>query len=130
MTEPAALAIDRRALSAPALRAFFQIARLWRLSVVEQMTLLGLSARSTFYKWQKEPEVALPRDTLERLSYILGIYTSLQILLPVESAADLWIRQPNAAAFFAGRSPLDQMLAGQVADLYRLRQYLDAERGA
>ena len=130
MAEPAALAIDRRALSAPALRAFFQIAKLWRLSVAEQMTLLGLSARSTFYKWQKEPEVALPRDTLERLSYILGIYTSLQILLPVESAADSWIRQPNTAAFFAGRSPLDQMLAGQVADLYRLRQYLDAERGA
>ena len=46
MAEPAALAIDRRALSAPALRAFFQIAKLWRLSVAEQMTLLGLSARA------------------------------------------------------------------------------------
>jgi len=120
---------DRRALSAPALKAFFRIAQLWELSVREQMTLLGLSARSTFYKWQKNPQVELPRDTLERLSYILGIYKALQILLPEEQAADRWIRKPNAAPVFAGRSALDQMLSGQVVDLYRVRQYLDAERG-
>ena len=120
---------DRRALSAPALKAFFRIAQLWELSVREQMTLLGLSARSTFYKWQRDPRVELPRDTLERLSYILGIYKALQILLPDEQAADRWIRKPNVAPVFAGRSALEQMLSGQVADLYRVRQYLDAERG-
>src|SRR5215469_17372883 len=89
---------DRRVLSALALRAFFRIAQLWNLSAREQMTLLGLSARSTFYKWQKDPQVELPRDTLERLSYILGIYKALQILLPDAEAADCWIRKPNAAA--------------------------------
>jgi hypothetical protein len=120
---------DRRALSVSALKAFFGIAQLWNLSAREQMTLLGLSARSTFYKWQKDPQVELPRDTLERLSYILGIYKALQILLPDEQAADRWIRKPNTAPIFGGRSALDQMLSGQVADLYRVRQYLDAERG-
>jgi hypothetical protein len=129
MSLPAEARPDRRALSLPALKAFFRIARLWGLSPKEQMTLLGLSARSTFYKWQKDPAVELPRDTLERLSYILGIWKALQILLPDEAAADRWIRQPNAAPLFAGRSALDQMLSGQVADLYRVRQYLDAERG-
>ena len=76
-----------------------------------------------------DAQVELPRDTLERLSYILGIYKALQILLPDEQAADRWIRKPNVAPVFAGRSALEQMLSGQVADLYRVRQYLDAERG-
>jgi hypothetical protein len=120
--------VDRKALSGPALRTFFRIAELWGLTVEEQMTLLGLAARSTYFKWKKEP-AALPRDALERISYILGIYKALQLLLPDERAADAWVRKPNAAAPFGGRSALDRMLSGQVADLYVVRQYLDAERG-
>jgi hypothetical protein len=45
-----AKAIDRRGLSSPALRTFFRIAELWHLSVNEQMTLLGVTAQSTFFK--------------------------------------------------------------------------------
>ena len=41
--------LDRKALSAPALRTFFRIAELWGLSVDEQMTLLGATSRSTFF---------------------------------------------------------------------------------
>lgn len=123
-------ASDRSALSGPALRAFFRIADLWALSVDEQMTLLGLTARSTFFKWKKAVDGAvLPKDTLERISYVLGIYKALQILLPDAPAADGWVRRPNAAPPFAGRSALDRMLCGQVADLFVVRQYLDAQRG-
>ncbi len=124
-----ATAFDRKSLSGPALRTFFRIAGLWDLSVEEQMTLLGLTARSTFFKWKKNPPPVLPKDTLERISYILGIYKALQILFPDEQAADRWVRRPNAAAPFGGRPALDRMLSGQVADLYVVRQYLDAERG-
>lgn len=122
-------AFDRKGLSGPALRAFFSIAKLWNLSVEEQMTLLGQTARSTFFKWKKERNIVLPKDTLERISYILGIYKALQILLPNEQAADEWVRRPNRASPFAGRTALDRMLSGQVADLYVVRQYLDAQRG-
>lgn len=128
-TPTAAPKPDRRKLSPVALRTFFRIAGLWKLSVEEQMTLLGLSTRSTFFNWQKKPEVSLPRDTLERISYVLGIYKALQILLPSDQAADGWIRRPNANPLFGGRSALDRMLSGQVADLYTVRQYLDAQRG-
>ena len=124
-----ATAIDRKGLSGPALRTFFRIADLWSLSVDEQMTLLGLTARSTFFKWKKHPNTVLPKDTLERISYILGIYKALQVLLPNEQAADEWAKRPNAAAGFGGRSALDRMLSGQVADLFVVRQYLDAQRG-
>jgi hypothetical protein len=120
---------SRKVLSPPALRAFFRIAELWQLSIAEQMTLLGVTARSTFFKWKKNADVGLPKDTLERISYLLGIYKALQILLPDPHAADAWVRQPNQAPLFAGRSALERMLSGHVADLFVVRRYLDAQRG-
>lgn len=119
----------RRSLSGPALRTFFRIAEAWNLGAQEQMTLLGVTTPSTFYNWKKDPEVALPRDTLERISYVLGIWKALQILLPNPAAADAWIKAPNSARSFGGRSALARMLSGNVADLFVVRQYLDAERG-
>lgn len=121
--------LDRKKLSPVALKAFFKIAELWALSVDEQMILLGLTTRSTFFNWQKDPEVSVPKDTLERISYILGIYKALQILLPNDQAADGWIRRANTNPLFGGKSALDRMLSGQVADLYTVRQYLDVQRG-
>ena len=126
----AAVEADTGNLAAPALRAFVRIAALWSLSADEQLVLLGNPPRSTFFKWKKEPESALlARDALERISYILGIYKALQILLPEPASADAWIRKPNQAALFGGRSALDRMLFGNVSDLYVVRQYLDAMRG-
>ena len=113
----------------PGMRAFVNIAEAWGLSVAEQLKLLGIASRSTFFKWRRERDPRLPGDTLERLSYLLGIYKSLQILLPDPKSADAWVRQPNAAAPFGGRSALERMLSGRVADLYVVREYLDAERG-
>jgi hypothetical protein len=111
------------------LRAFAKIAELWHLSIAEQLALLGITSRSTYFKWRKEPHPKLPRDTLERLSYLMGIYKALQLLLPNERAADEWIRRPNDAPLFGGKAALDRMLWGNVADLYIVRQYLDAQRG-
>lgn len=113
----------------PAFRTFNRIAELWELSPEEQMTLLGIPSRSTFYKWRHDPPARLAPDLLERLSYIFGIYKDLQVLLPDPTAADAWVRKPNAAPLFGGRSALERMLSGRVADLYVVRQYLDAERG-
>lgn len=120
---------DREYLSGPASRTFFRIAELWSLSIDEQMTLLGKMPRATFLKWRNNPDMVLPKDTLERISHVLGIYKSLQILLPDEKAADDWVKRPNTAPLFAGKSALDRMLSGQMADLRLVRQYLDAQRG-
>jgi len=116
-------------LGGPGLRAFVNIAEAWGLSIAEQLKLLGIGSRSTYFKWRREQTPRLPQDTLERLSYLLGIYKSLQILLPDTRAADAWVRQPNSAPPFGGNSALERMLSGQVADLYVVRQYLDAQRG-
>jgi hypothetical protein len=117
-------------MSAAGLRAFERMAQAWGLSVEEQLCLLGQPARSTYFAWRKHPEKAsLPRDTLERLSNLLGIYKSLQILLPEAAAADGWVRQPNTAAPFGGGTALKRMLAGNVSDLNMVRRYLDSVRG-
>lgn len=117
-------------LSGPALRTFFNIVeKAWALDAKSQKILLGIQSDSTFYKFKKEKKGTLPKDSLERISYILGIYKDLQILLPNSQAADEWIRKPNSAPPFGGKSALDRMLSGKVADLYVVRQYLDAQRG-
>jgi Protein of unknown function (DUF2384) len=118
-------------LSRIALKAFFKIAELWELSLDEQLNLLGLrtTQKSTLYNWKEKGSNNLPKDTLERISYILGIYKSLQILLPLPKAADNWIKKTNKANLFGGKSALTVMLQGNVSDLYLVRKYLDAQRG-
>src|SRR5574337_489649 len=96
-------------LADPALRAFFRLAEHWKLRAADQRKLLG--------------------DPPERISYLLGIWKSLQILFPDPAQADAWLHKPNAAPLFGGHSALERMLSGNVADLYVVRQYLDAQRG-
>lgn len=112
-----------------ALKTFFRIAEAWRLDVREQMALLGLRSRTSLAAWRRGEVGALSPDALERLSYVFGIYGALQVLLPNPQAADEWIRKPNDAPLFGGRSALERLRAGNVADLFLVRQYLDAQRG-
>ncbi|MCE7031459.1 MbcA/ParS/Xre antitoxin family protein [Lysobacter sp. GX 14042] len=121
--------LTRRDLTAPALRAFFNITRLWDLSTEQERTLLGSPGRSTFFRWKRDLDGALPHDVLERISYLLGIYKALEILFPEPKQADAWVKRPSEAPVFGGQSALERMLGGQVADLFVVRQYLDAQRG-
>lgn len=123
----AAPALGRKDLTGPALRTFFRIAEAWDLKEQEQMRLLGLESRSTFQSWKRGAIAALPRDALERISYVMGIYKGLHVLLP--KSADEWVRKPNLARPFAGASALDRMMSGNVADIYVVRQYIDGQRG-
>ena len=116
------------AAAAAALRTFWRLAEAWELSAADQATLLGVG-RTTLYQWKQGKVGSLDRHQLERLSYLFGIYAALQILFPLARRANEWLRKPNAAPLFAGRSALERMLGGQVADLYVVRHYLDAQRG-
>ncbi len=120
---------DPDELGQTALTAFFNITAGWGLAAEEERTLLGSPPRSTFFKWKGERSARLSQDTLERISYIMGIYKALRILLPTEEAANAWVKKPNTTPGFAGKSALERMLAGRVVDLADVRRYLDAERG-
>jgi hypothetical protein len=119
--------LDPAAVARAGLATFFRITDEWRLDAAQQMALLGLTSRTTFFRWKKAPPSALPPDTLERLSHVFGIYKSLRILLP-DAAAAGWIHRPNDAPLFEGRRALELMLTG-VAGLFLVRAYLDGERG-
>ena len=125
---PAPVDLTTAAAAEAALRSFWRLAEAWKLTATEQQALLGVG-RTTLYQWKQGKVGPLDRHVLERLSYLFGIYAALHILLPVPERANEWIRKPNTAPFLGGASALQRMLGGQVADLYVVRQYLDAQRG-
>src|SRR5579862_3228690 len=102
--EASAILGDSARASGPALRAFERIADRWALKPKERQALLGLP-RSTYFSYLRAPERArLSADTLERISYVLGIFKALAILLPRREAAEGWVRRPNTATVFGGRA--------------------------
>jgi len=118
---------DLERLSGPAVRAFFKIAERWGLSGAEQQALMGGISRSTLQRWKRDQDALLTTDQLERVSYLLGIYKNLQILLP--TTADGWVRRSNSAPLFEGRTALEVMVEGGITALRQVRMYLDAQRG-
>ena len=102
------------------LPAIFNIFSQWRLTGAQQMTLLGLSNEKTLYNWKSQPEKAkLTRGLLERASYILGIYQSLQILLPDQVLADQWLATPKQPGHFAARRRQSQLMRGLIGQIDR-----------
>lgn len=118
--------ISRDAKSA-AIRAFFNIADKWNLSNTEAQILLGRPTDSTFYKWKRGEVNTVPYDTIERISYVLGIFKALEYLYTIPENADSWIKKPNTS--FGGQSALDRMMGGSLLDLATVRSYLDSIRG-
>lgn len=113
-----------------ALTFFFNLMDKWGCTVEQQRTLLGGVGSTTYYKYRKLPDMRLPRDTMERISWLMGIHKSLRILFSQNTErAYQWVAKPNSAAPFNGKSALDYMLGGRVVDLADVRRYLDAARG-
>lgn len=113
-----------------AAKLFLAICDEWELSQQQRAVIAGVG-RTTLHNWKHRVDareaLALPMDTLERLSYVAGIYKALQLLLPTREQWAEWVRKPNRD--FGGQSALDRMLGGRVVDLADVRRYLDAQRG-
>lgn len=117
------------ALAGPALRAFTQIASAWKLTEHEQSAILGCPksvALELLENGGAGGEDFWP-ETLERVSYVLGIYHALHILFPEPNQADNWIRCPNTSSPFKGATAIDLMCSGRVNSLAAVREYLDAQ---
>ena len=113
------------------LDAFFRLVDYWGLTVAQAMILLGVTSRSTYMSWKARAPARLAPDTMERISYLLGIHKALRILFSRnEQSVREWVKAPNSNPLFGGRPALERMLSGRVADLYDVRRFLDAQRGA
>lgn len=117
----------RERLSQSAVEGFFAIMDNWGVPVENAGELLGGMARSSVYKL-KTAAGRLRQDELTRISYIVGIYKALHILLPDE-LADQWVSKANDNVLFGGQTPLEYMVRAGIPGLHQVRSLLDAARG-
>jgi len=110
-----------------ALKAFFNLAEVWGLNRKQSLILLGGPSERTYYRWRDSDVSVLSKDTLERISLLLGIYKATHILLPIKARADDYLNRPNTA--FGGESALEVMLKGRMDHLYQVRRHMDGWRG-
>jgi len=120
---------ERARLSASALNAFFNIIERWHVRDEDARRLLGGISNGPYYEMKRRPEGrVLDADKLMRISYLIGIFKSLNILHR-EVLADEWVRLPNANRIFSGATPLDYMMRGGAPAMQTVRRLLDARRG-
>ena len=118
---------ERERLSAPALKAFFNIMMRWKIRDEDARALLGGVSNGPFYEMKRKPERILDPDRLTRVSYLVGIFKALNILYS-EKLADSWVRLPNTNPIFGGHTPVSFMIKGGLPAMQTVRRLLDARR--
>jgi hypothetical protein len=118
---------ERERLSAPALKAFFNIMARWKVRDEEARALIGGVSNGPFYEMKRDPDRVLDADRLTRVSYLVGIFKALTILHS-QPLADEWVHLSNSNPIFAGRTPLDYMTRGGIPAMQTVRRLLDARR--
>jgi uncharacterized protein (DUF2384 family) len=121
--------------SSVAAKAVLNIAQLWRLSDRDLSIVLGGVSVPSIQRWRRQVRDegrirgVLSRDQLDRISYMLGIYKALHILLPNDNQADTWIHRPVDLPGFDGRAAIELMREGGMQNLQYIRRFLDGWRG-
>jgi uncharacterized protein (DUF2384 family) len=116
----------RERLSQSAMDSLFAIADKWQLPIERVGELLGGIPRSSLYK-MKTAAGAMKQDELTRISYLVGIYKALHVLLPHEYA-DRWMTRPNDNLLFGGQTPVEYAVRSGIPGLQQIRGLLDAAK--
>jgi uncharacterized protein (DUF2384 family) len=118
----------RKRLSSSAIVAFFMIAHKWDLKSNDAMALLGGVSSGRYFELKRRHKGALTQDELTRVSLLIGIFKSLNILFN-EKLANQWVSRPNSNAMFHDAPPLLAMIRGGVPGMLSVRRLLDSRRG-
>ena len=118
---------ERVRLSAPALKAFFNIMARWKVRDEDARALLGGVSNGPFYEMKRRPDRVLDADRLTRISYLVGIFKALNILHH-RALADEWVHLPNRNPVFGGETPLACLVRGGLPAMQAVRRLLDARR--
>jgi len=90
--------------------------------------LLGGITNGPYYEMKRHPSGrVLDTDRLLRISYLLGIFSAVNVLHG-QPLADEWIRLPNANRIFGGGTPLAYMIKGGLPAMSTVRRLLDARQ--
>lgn len=109
------------------LRTYFNISAQWGLSLEQERRLLDVSEQTVFESLKSDGGAkVVSDDVLKRLSLVFGIYRALHTIFPNDAQADSWIKRPNTAPLFLGKSALELIIEDRFG-LEKLRQYLDAQ---
>jgi hypothetical protein len=100
----------------------------WTIKDADARDLLGGVSNGVFYEMKKNPNRVLDTDRLARISLLIGIFKSLNILYP-EDLADAWVTLPNKNRLFSGGTPLSYMVQGGLAAMWTVRRLVDSRRG-
>jgi hypothetical protein len=124
---------ERRRLSPAALKALFNIVDRWQVRDEDARQLFGGISNGAYYQLKQNTALStqtkpLEQDRLLRISYLIGIFKSLNILYS-QRLADQWMLLPNTNPIFAGRTPLDYVLRGGTPAMDIVRRLLDARCG-
>lgn len=112
------------------LRMTLRLFVIWRLDAHQQAILLGVRSTSTIYRWRKHGVKRLGIETLERIAHLLTIQKRLRLLFYRNpDLGRAWVRTPNRASCFRGKSPIDTMLRGKLSDFKLVQRYLEYAAG-
>lgn len=115
--------ISQRTIDA-GVRTVLNVASAWMLSDHQTENLLSIG-NDRLQGWQRGEIESLTAEQLERISLVLGIYKTLQILLP-GAAADGWVHRPNTASLFGSR-PAIEVMCTSLEGLVSVKRYLLAQ---
>lgn len=118
----------RERLSAPGLKAFFNVMQRWQVRDEDARMLLGGVTNGPFYLMKRDPDRVLDADRLTRVSLTIGIFKALHVLHS-DRLADRWVHMSNANRIFSGTTPLAYMMRGGLPAMSIVRRLLDARRG-
>lgn len=118
----------RERLSPPAIAAFFKITELWDLNNETAMAMLGGVSNGRYYELKRKRKGLLTQDELTRVSLLIGIFKSLNILFS-RKLANEWISRPNSNPMFNYAAPQVLLTHGGMPGMISVRRLLDGRRG-
>ncbi|EDL48264.1 hypothetical protein ED21_31974 [Erythrobacter sp. SD-21] len=103
------------------------LADAWRLSRKELLSILGLDSGKDLTSLRTHTIADLDPVLVDRVSGLIEIFGAINILLPIATRADEWMRAANKAPLFNGRSALELMADGNAESIHAVRGYLFAQ---
>jgi hypothetical protein len=113
---------ERLRLGPAGWKFFVRVMAIWKVPAEQSRQLLGFPVEASL---DEIDGALLSQEQLKRISYVIGIYKALHVLLR-DALADSWVRRPNDNVMFGGRKPLDYMAQGGIEALRNVQKLLDA----